>query len=97
MTDQILKMKEEIKKLSQSQKDLKGQRKTVHFTGKRTMEPWEATIKVRNNKILLRHMYIVYGMLRGKDIDTIEPNRKTEPNQRLIDRLMMEYSVPDTA
>jgi hypothetical protein len=92
MENPILDLKEEIKKLSQAQCTLKPQRKTVYFEGERTVEPWEATYKHMSNRYTLRHMYLAYGLLRGKTIEQIESNRKTEYNERTVSKLVERYS-----
>lgn len=92
MLDQI---KSEIKKLEAQQKCFKPQRKTVYFTGNRTVEPWKAVLTTNENKYLLRHLYIVYAMLRGKSLDVVEPNRKTEPSQYMIEKFMEKYKAPE--
>lgn len=79
--------KSAIKMLVESQRKHKPQRKTVHFSGTRTVEPWEAAHIVSTNREELRHLYIVYGELRGKSLDQIEPNRKTEPSTWWIERV----------
>jgi len=84
-------LKLEIAKLVAEQIALKPQRKTVYFTGTRTVEPDVATYKVGDNKDTLRHLYIVYGMLRNKTLDQVEPKRKTEPNKKLIEKLMERF------
>lgn len=89
MLDQI---KSEIKELEAQQKSFKPQRKTVHFTGNRTVEPWKAVLTTNENKYLLRHLYIVYAILRGKSLDVVEPNRKTEPSQYMIEKLTKKYT-----
>lgn len=84
-------LKSEIKKLVAEQMALKPQRKTVHFTGERTIPADQATLEVIVNKGSLRHLYIVYGLLRGKTLDQIEPKRCSEPNQWIISKLLEKY------
>jgi hypothetical protein len=36
-------------------------------------------------------LYILYGTLRGKTIEQIEPNCKTKPNQWLLDKLKNKF------
>lgn len=66
----------EIAKLEKEQKIIKPQRKTVHFTGERTMSPSEAVCEVVDNKGKLRTMYAAYNLLRGKGFDITEKNAK---------------------
>jgi len=84
-------LKSEIKKIETEQKSLKPQRKTVHFTGTRTVPANQATYEVQVNKASLRHLHIAYGILRGKTLEQIEPKRKTEPNEWIISKLLEKY------
>ena len=58
-------IREEIKRLSEGQRHLKLQRKTVTFKGVRTVDPDEATYTHSNNRFKLRHLYMSYARLRG--------------------------------
>ena len=69
-------MRKDIAELEKQQKNIKPQRKTVHYTGERTMKPWDAWYTVRNNKYTLRLMYAAYNLLRGKGFETTERNAK---------------------
>lgn len=84
-------IKSEIASLVAEQISLKPQRKTVHFTGNRTVPADKAAYEVVINKGSLRHLYIVYGLFRGKTLDQIEPKRKSEPNPWIIENLMEKY------
>lgn len=66
----------EIAKLENEQKTIKPQRKTVHFTGERTICPDEATYKASSNSYDLRLMYAAYNLIRGKGFDITEKNAK---------------------
>ena len=66
----------EIAELEKEQKIIKPQRKTVHFTGERTISPSEAVYEVVDNKGKLRIMYAAYNLLRGKGFDITEKNAK---------------------
>lgn len=68
--------REEISKLEKEQKIIKPQRKTVHYTGERTISPSEAIDKARLNSYSLRCMYAAYNLLRGKGFDITEKNAK---------------------
>lgn len=77
MDKEILKkFKEEIAELAKEQKTIKPQRKTVHFTGERTLDPHSAYCKVICNKQTLRFMYAAYNLLRGKNFEFTENNAK---------------------
>lgn len=69
-------IKDRIADLAKEQKNLKPQRKTVHFNGERTIDPSEATYKVDNNKSELRYLYAAYGLLRGKGFEITESSFK---------------------
>jgi hypothetical protein len=88
----ILELKEEIKKLSKEQRYLKSQRKTVNLKGERTINPMDAQFKVQMNKYNLRHLYLVYAKLRGKDIKIVERSYKNPPNTYTLEKLIQKYS-----
>lgn len=69
-------MREKIAELEKEQKNTKPQRKTVYYTGERTMKPWQADIQVRANKEELRLYYAAYNLLRGKNFDVTENKAK---------------------
>jgi hypothetical protein len=72
----IANLKNDIAILAEKQGKAKPQRKTVHFTGERTMSPGEATDFVNDNRYELRMMYAAYGLLRGKRFEYTERNDK---------------------
>jgi hypothetical protein len=84
-------LKEAIKFRVADQKATKPQRKTVHFQGTRTLEPYVATLKHASNRWDLRHLYIAYGFMRGKTIDQIELKRKTSYNEEVVKRVIDSY------
>lgn len=85
-------MKEAIAEMAAEQIVLKAHRKTENFKGtERKYQPWEATWKHAANRETLRAMYVAYGILRGKELDQIEPNHKTEPNMFLVNKLVEKY------
>jgi hypothetical protein len=71
-------LKNDIKKLSEEQKFLRNQRKTVYIKGERTMEPWVAAMKHQANREKLRIMFAAYGLMRGKSFSQIEKNYSEE-------------------
>lgn len=83
--------KETIKHLAAEQRNLKPQRKTVHFKGGRTIDSWEAKELVEKNKFTLRHMYIAYHKLRKPDVKMEKPKR-AYVDQRYVDKLILQYS-----
>ena len=76
MKEIIKEMRKEIAELEKEQKTIKPQRKTVHFTGTRTIDPEDAYKKVIYNKFDLRIMYAAYNLLRGKKFEITEKNSK---------------------
>lgn len=69
-------MRKDIAELEKEQKSIKPQRKTVYFTGERTMTPLNAYLTVMDNKERLRIMYAAYNLLRGKGFEITESNAK---------------------
>ncbi len=84
---------ENIKVLVNEQRDLKNQRKTVKIEGERTMEPWKATYKHAENRILLREMYVALGLMRGREIEQIEPGSKTPINMNNVNKLIEKHGT----
>ena len=74
----ITKFKEDIRTLSEGQRELKNQRKTVKMVGSRKMSPSDATWKHQMNRDKLRLMYAAYGSMRGKSFSQIENKYKEE-------------------
>lgn len=91
----VRQMKSDIKTLVAEQKSLKPQRKTVHFAGTRTVSPGTAVADHLFNRYELRHMYIAYAIMRGKTLDQVEPNRKTQPNEKAITKILKKYDEQD--
>ena len=83
-------IKTEIVNLSKEQISLKEQRKTIKFTGTRTVQPDVASYKVMNNKTKLRHLFETYAILKGKERQVCT---KKEISQPLVDKLVLEYQV----
>lgn len=84
-------LKLEIAKLVAEQIETKPQRKTVNFTGQRTVDPEKAAYTVKNNKNTLRHLYVVYGLLRGKTVEQVEGKSKTPLSEYLIKTFTEKY------
>ena len=99
-------IKQKIKVLSKEQIELRNQRKTVHLKGERTIpvigcwgiiegrNRWipGAAEKHSSNRYLLRHLFIVYAKLRGKEI----PKSKKPVNEKLINEYLEKYEVVRT-
>jgi hypothetical protein len=81
MRQELIDFRKEIAALEVEQKNTKEQRKTVRFTGERTMSPFEAWCKVGDNKDRLRAMYAAYGLMRGKGFYVTEKEAKPLDSQ----------------
>jgi hypothetical protein len=84
-------LKDQIKVLSQEQRELKNQRKTVHIVGERIMEPWKAWIQHQSNRSKLRDLHLAYGILRGKKSEDID---KTYPYklETYVNQIIEQYN-----
>lgn len=85
MKETIKQFRAEIAELEKRQKEVKPQRKTVRFTGERTMDPFSAWMEARLNKDELRAMYAAYGLLRGKKFNEIESAAKPLSGKRFYE------------
>lgn len=88
-------MRKDIAEMEKAQKAAKPQRKTDNFKGERTMEPWEATDLVRENKETLRLYYAAYGLLRGKGFDVTENAAKPIELDKFYDQhgVWLDYGL----
>jgi hypothetical protein len=83
-------LKSAIKDLSTKQRETKNQRKSVKFTGTRSLNPKDAQMLALEQKWQLKHMFIAYAILRGKPIETaVGP--KTEYSQNKVNELVEKY------
>lgn len=80
-----------IKTLSNEQRELKKQRKTVNFKGERTVEPYTAVIRHDRNRYELRHLQMAYRILKGKNV--IYPKKTTLYSQSKIDKMVEKYTL----
>ena len=89
-------LKKELKELAKEISIAKPQRKTVHFTGERTMTPDRANTVCIRNKYQFRHMHIAYCEMRGKTREQIEPKVRegNYTNEMFIQKIKDEYSTP---
>lgn len=87
------KIKGDIKILVAEQKSVKPQRKTVHYSGSRIMPAWKAVAVHAANRYELRHLYIAYGVMRGKTVEQIEPTRKTKHDATTLSTILMKYET----
>lgn len=81
-------LKQDIKLLAQEQMGLKPQRKTTKFLGARTLDAYKAVQASNQNKEKLRHLYVAYNILRGKEV---VPFKKREFQQSLVDKYVEKY------
>jgi hypothetical protein len=72
----IMMLKADIKEKVELQKFYKNQRRTVRLVGERKISPDAATWKHYCNREDLRNMYLAYGILRDKDLSTIDREHK---------------------
>lgn len=82
------KLKEDIKVLANEQIVFKPQRKTETFTGTRTVDAYKAVQLANENKEKLRHLYVAYNILRGKEVT---PFTKRQFHQSLVDKYVEHY------
>jgi hypothetical protein len=83
-------LKSAIKSLSAKQRETKLQRKSVSFTGERSLTPNDAQLLALSQKWELKHMFIAYAIVRGKSIETaIKPD--TEYSTNKVEELVKKY------
>jgi hypothetical protein len=91
-------LKNELIDLSNVQRILKNQRRTVKLIGERIKEPWEAAYEHSRNREKLRILYAAYGLMKGKTFSQIE-NKFPEENHPLnefkfeINDLILNYQI----
>lgn len=94
-------IREEIKNLSANQRNLKPQRKTVRFNGTRTVSSGNAIGAVNRNRYNLRHLYLAYAKLRGKNLDEVENPEKVRennsPDMGFVEHLCDKYKESEEA
>lgn len=98
--NKIAELKNIIKETSLKVRNLKNQRKTVNFVGKRTLTPYQAILSLNGERINLRRFHIAYGLLRGKTYEEIEQkvrdeNELKEHDWELINYLIDKYKNVD--
>lgn len=89
--ENILLLKEQIKKQSLAQKELRNQRKTVHIIGERKIDPNMAAGKYLRNSYELSHMFIAYAIMRGKQP---EPFKRKPTDNFLLTKILEKYGTP---
>lgn len=86
-------IREAIAKLANQQIELKPQRKTVHFTGERTIDAGNAQYNVQQNKSVLMHLHIAYAQMRGKELP--KPKRKLVLSE-LVKQYVKDFTPAET-
>jgi len=76
-------LKNEIKKLAETQSVLRDQRKSVYNRLERTVEPRKAAWEHAANREQLRIMYAAQAILRGKTIEEIHQENPTKAIDKL--------------
>lgn len=98
----IAKMKASIKSLSEKQRALKTQRKTIKLVGKRWMEASDAVYKHAQNRMELSAMYVAYGIMRGKDLNEMKDLHLTKKEENVyymaslsrdVDKYLKDYKL----
>jgi len=84
-------LRQAIKEVATSQKDLKNQRKSVKIVGERTMSESQAAYYHGLNRVKLRVMYMALGLLRGKEQSQIELNPKEPINMFSLNKLIEKH------
>ncbi len=93
----VAKLKNDIKTLSEGQKELRNQRKTVKLKGERKMEPWKAAMDHHHNRGKLRAMYTAYAILRGQSPSEIDSGKFETPwdeahYKTSVDEMLTKYT-----
>lgn len=86
--ESILLLKQEIKRLSEDQKELRNQRKSVHIKGDRIISAGAAANTHFWNRITLSHMYYAYAIMRGK---VPIPFKHKEINTHSVNKILDKY------
>ena len=92
MQENILRLKESIKRLVALQIDAKAQRKKS-YKGRRTLSLKNAAVEVTDGKNELRHHYLTYATLRGRDLKSVESYSKEPFSQIYINKLIAKYEA----
>lgn len=93
------KIRNVIKELSSKQVDTKSQRKTVRFTGERTMTASEAQHEADKNAKRLLNLFQAYAILKNKVIPVPQMHcgyhNHSGFDMELIKKLVIEYKPED--
>jgi hypothetical protein len=101
----IDKLKNVLKELATEIRVAKQERKSVHFKGERTIKStnqWMSDAECAYHRVIalkdeIRHYHVAYCMLRGKELEQIEPNTKPSDmkdglSMNRVERIMDEYA-----
>ena len=90
-------IKEEINQLALEQKELKVKVKKYQRLYNDNVvthsELWDLLLQKYRNRILLRHLYVLYNELRGIPYESTEVNPKTPYDKIKITHLKKEYEL----
>lgn len=84
-------IKNQIKVLSEEQRVLKNQRKTIHLHGERIMDPWQAFFTHQANRSKLRELYFAYGLIKGRPLEVVQSQFKVYINMDNVNKLVEVY------
>lgn len=79
-------IREQIARLSEDQRMLRNQRRTIRLKGERKVDPYQAANAHRDNRRLLNGLFMAYDLLRGKEITP-----RGEYHSIYIDKLVEKY------
>jgi hypothetical protein len=55
------------------------------------MEPYQAVYQHAENRFELRHLYLAYGIMRGRSVEQIESKSKTPYNEKTLEKILKTY------
>lgn len=86
-------LKSDIKIKVKEQREYRPQRKTVHFTGVRTVDAGTAQFRHALNRYSLRYLYLAYAIVRGKTIQQVENKCREDnkPSTTRIETIINQY------
>lgn len=81
-----------MKKIKVLKEELKDLAKTIRKQkSERCADNCGYVYGLDDNRWLARHMHIAYCLLRGRTMEEIETNPRTEPNKKQYELIMEEY------
>jgi len=89
-------LKDKIKDLASKQLGIKLQRKTIYYTGTRTLTPQEARRTHKMNRETLRNLNMAYALIRGIEPEVVEQNPHTPIDMRVVEQIVELYKIENT-